>query len=369
MIRKILETDIAAETFLDDIVIHSKEPMQHLLDLKRVIGKLQSVGLSLNFEKCKFAQSKITYLGKVVSKEGIRVDKSRIEKFVYKTSKTRKDVQRLVGLINWFRLFIYKLSHKLHSITECLKMKKGLNWTQEQEEQVALLFEEIRKDTLLHFPIQGEKFVLQTDASEYALGSVLYQMGKVIGFFSRKLTDTEYHYTIQEKEALSVVNSLEYFRTIILGSEIVVKCDNRNLLFQKDDLRQKTQRWQLLVAEYNCTFERIDGKDNHTADYLSRCWSTFSDENEVWNIKEISEQQKADRLCQRLQESAKLSIKKINGVETLVDSKERLYLTPGQHEKLVKRIHLEFGHWGQQRLTKPSRDFGPVTNLMIRLKE
>ncbi|KAL0456485.1 UNVERIFIED_CONTAM: Transposon Tf2-11 polyprotein [Sesamum latifolium] len=81
-------------------------------------------------------------------------------------------------------------------------------------------------DPVLALPDMSKPFVVETDASDFALGGVLMQDGHPVAFESRKLKDVERRYSVHEKELLAVVHCLRLWRHYLLGSPFVVKTDN-----------------------------------------------------------------------------------------------------------------------------------------------
>ena len=94
-------------------------------------------------------------------------------------------------------------------------------------------FDEIKKvisqEVTLNYPDFSKTFEIFTDASDYQLGAVIMQAGKPLAFYSRKLNKAQCNYTVTEKELLSVVETLKEFRGILLGHEIIVYTDHKNL--------------------------------------------------------------------------------------------------------------------------------------------
>ena len=84
----------------------------------------------------------------------------------------------------------------------------------------------------MNHPNYSLPFELQTDASERAVGSVLLQKDKIIGFHSAKLSNAQRVYTIVEKELYGILLTLENFKPIIYGFPVIVMTDNRNLTIE-----------------------------------------------------------------------------------------------------------------------------------------
>lgn len=96
------------------------------------------------------------------------------------------------------------------------------------------------------------------------------QKNGVVEFYSYKMNNKQCCYSTMKKEILAVLISLKSFRKVILGCNIMVHIDNKNLLFQKKDYDKRLYRWFVLINEYNVKFRNINGLENIFADFLSR---------------------------------------------------------------------------------------------------
>ena len=142
-------------------------------------------------------------------------------------------------------------------------------WT--NVEQMA--FDKIKQivgcETLLSYPDLNLPFEIHTDARHTQLGAVISQKNKPIAFYSRKLQPAQRQYTTTEHELLSIIKTLKEFKNILLGQQIVVYTDHKNLTY-KNFNTEHVMRWRLLIKEFGPTIEYIKGPKNIIADVLSR---------------------------------------------------------------------------------------------------
>jgi hypothetical protein len=127
----------------------------------------------------------------------------------------------------------------------------------------------VRRETLLSYPDFNQPFEIHTDASNTQLGAVISQNNKPIAFYSRKLQPAQTRYTTTERELLSIVETLKEFKNILLGQQIVVYTDHKNLTY-KNFNTERVMRWRLLIEEFGPTIQYIKGPKNVIADALSR---------------------------------------------------------------------------------------------------
>lgn len=260
--------------FVDDILIFSKNEEEHCKHLKIVLDILQRNNLTIRLDKSAFFKYEVKFLGLIVNKNGIKPDRKQfiqLEKYI--EPKNKKQIMRLIGFLNWFRNFIPKLSEKIIPLTDMLKKQSKFKWDDEKKIIVKSILRVLDKETILAYPNINKPFILECDASSNALGSILYQEDKIIGYFSYKLKDYERNYTVMEREIYSIYLSLKHFRTLILGATIIVKTDNKNIIYKKEDITSRIARWQLLIDEYEPIINHIEGKHNNGSDFLSRCYA------------------------------------------------------------------------------------------------
>ncbi|KAG0439721.1 Retrovirus-related Pol polyprotein from transposon 17.6 [Dictyocoela muelleri] len=255
--------------YLDEILIHTKDINTHYKTLKKVLSIIRDNGISINFDKCNFLKIETKFLGHVIKKEGIRPDISRTLTLEKIKSKKKRDVQRMLRFINWYRAFLSNISARCNFLTEKAKKDIKFSWTETDQKKLDEKLEDIKRCSALYFPDKNKTFVLETDASDSEFGDRLTQDNKVFVFYSHKLSKTEFNYTVIENKIMSIVNSLRHFRYLIWNSKIIIRTDNKDLISRKD-LSSRAQRWKLQLEEYNYEFEFIPRKNNYNADLLSR---------------------------------------------------------------------------------------------------
>ena len=101
------------------------------------------------------------------------------------------------------------------------------------------------------------------------MGAVVSQGNKPIAFYSRKLNPAQTRYTTTEKELLSILETLKEFRNILLGQQIRVYTDHKNLTYKQFNT-DRVMRWRLIIEEFSPELAYVQGESNIVADALSR---------------------------------------------------------------------------------------------------
>ena len=127
----------------------------------------------------------------------------------------------------------------------------------------------ISEDVLLRFPDHSIPFEIFTDASNYQIGATIKQRNLPVAYFSKKLTPTQRRYSTIEQEMLAIVEVLKEYRIFLLGAEITIFTDHKNLL-SNATVNNRVFRWKQKIQEYGPTIKYIKGQHNIEADALSR---------------------------------------------------------------------------------------------------
>ena len=277
-------------TYLDDVIVFSEMPEEHLWRMRVVFDRLREHGLKLKPSKCDVFKSEINYLAHHVSRKGVLPSKKNLESIAQcPPPDTYTKVKSFVGLVGHYRCFIKgfaKIAAPLYDLTSGNNKDKKwehVNLSPEAREAFDCLKVACLQAPILAFPDFNKPFLLETDASERGLGVVLSQKqadGQYhpIAYASRVMNETEqrYHSNKQEFLALKWV-VMEQFHEYLSPygknrNEFVVRTDNNPLtyIFSSANLDAAGQWWVARLASYNFSLEYQKGKDNTVADFLSR---------------------------------------------------------------------------------------------------
>ena len=177
--------------------MYSKTFETHLDNLQEVFQRLKEANLKLNPKKCSLFSPKVSFLGHQVSHEGISTDPEKVQAIKeWPQQRNVKEVRQFVGLASYYRKFLCSFAticKPLHKLTEKDQPSVWSPETQSVFDTTKTLL--TTAPVLSYVDPKGNGFVLDTDASNVGLGSVLHQLQdgeeKVICYFSRCLTKAE----------------------------------------------------------------------------------------------------------------------------------------------------------------------------------
>ena len=182
-----------------------------------------------------------------------------------------------MGLANYYRRYIKgfaEIAKPLHKLTE---RNAPFKWTLVCENAFSTLLSKLTTTPVLAYPDFNQQFILDTDASNVAIGAVLSQIGDdgqehVIAYGSKLLTKGECQYSVTRRELLAVVVFTKYFRPYLLGRSFVLRTDHGSLqwLFNFKDPEGQVARWLEALQELNFEIVHRNGRSHNNADALSR---------------------------------------------------------------------------------------------------
>jgi hypothetical protein len=164
--------------FINDILVYSKSMGDHEGHLRVVLQRLRDHQLHAKFSKCEFWINEVSFLGHVISSEGIAVDPCKVRDVLdWEPPKSVHQVRSFLGLAGYYRRFIPNLSKISKPITELLKKGIKYVWSKECDEVFQTLKKLLITSPVLAQPDIAKPIDVYCDASGTGLGCVLMQEG------------------------------------------------------------------------------------------------------------------------------------------------------------------------------------------------
>ena len=301
--------------YIDDVIVIGKTVEEHLLNLDAVLTRLRDNNLKIKIIKCSFMCDSVKFLGHIISSKGLQTDPDKTRAVEHMPAPTDvTGVQQVLGLLNYYRSFIPDFANIAHALTKLLEKGRKFEWTAECQTAFDTLKRRLCTAPILAFPRFDRRFLLDTDASGYAISGVLSQTGDdskehPVAYFSRALSKTEQNYSTTRRELLAALESMEHFRIYLIGSRFLLRTDHASIqwLTRFRDANGQNARWQERLAEFDYEVQHRPGRHHSNADTLSRLCeiNTVTAENQ-WmpnTLKaELAVEQKADPIIRVLRQ-------------------------------------------------------------------
>jgi len=320
--------------------------------------------LELREDKCFFLQSRITYLGYVVDREGVRPDPAYVAAVTqFPTPKSIANVHSFIELVSYFRRFIENFSILAAPLYALLK--KGAQFKfGEKELQVF----ELLKNKLVQMPILAlyspkAETEIHCDASALGYGVILLQKQEdglmhPVFYYSKRTTEVEAKYHSYELECLALVYAVKRFHVYLNGIKFKVftDCESFKLTMNKKDLNPRIARWALLFQNYDFSIEHRAGSKMKHVDALSRNTNilvlTENTFEQTLSIKQI-EDRDIGKLKERLSKSEDKYFEMRNGLVYRKYKGELLFYVPSSMEaNVIRSAHEEYGHLGMEKTSE-----------------
>ena len=263
--------------YMDDILIFTDTLEQHRDIVRRILQILKDNHLCVKPEKCEIEQEEMEFLGVVVGKGQVRMDRGKVQAIKeWISPKNKKGLQSFLGFSNFYRRFIREFAKSSLSLTP-LTGKITWNWGPDQERAFREIIDKICEECILH-TIQDEgRLKIEVDGSGYAMGAVLLQLQddewRTLAFMSKTYNPAERNYHTEDRELLAIILAFRHWRQYLMGKETFeVWTDHENLtkFKQPQKISRRQARWVQEMSEFNFTIHHLKGRENIRADALSR---------------------------------------------------------------------------------------------------
>jgi len=231
-------------------------------------------------KKCSFGKSQIRFIGHIVGSGQITVIQDKVEAIrTMPLPTTKKALRSFIGMASFYRSFIPHFSELALPLTDMTGKKQPNNLCFNDWQKLAFerIKDELCNSAILYTPRYDRGFIIQCDASEYAVGGCLSQLNddgneQPVAFCSAKLTDVQKRWSVIEREAYACIFALNKFDVFVVASSIILYTDHNPLKFLVDTSPKssKLQRWAMSLSRYDITIRHKSGAMNSNADCLSR---------------------------------------------------------------------------------------------------
>ena len=292
-IQRIFKDLPAVRCFIDDGIIGGRSVEELYMNLRKVLEVLRDNKMVIKRSKLQFFQTSLKFLGHNISREGVSPQAEKVEAVrSWPIPLNKSELRSFLGLFQYYAGYVYNAADKAKPLHDLTKDDASVPASvQEWEEQSHLLkaFNDL-KYCLCHAPVlilpdyagarDGTRpFLVQTDASEAAMGGVIMQdQGKgyqPIAFGSKSFSPAETNYSVTERELLALVYfTTERWRHYLYGCSYQLQGDHRaliTLLTPGRAVNRRQARWIEVLQEQNVPqMEYVPGPKLSVPDALSR---------------------------------------------------------------------------------------------------
>ena len=230
--------------FLDDILIYSRTREEHLEHLRKVFQLLRENSLYAKESKCEFFAEEVKYLGHIISRDGIRMDREKVQAILeWLEPKNLEELQIFLGMSGFYRRFIRDYAKIAVPMTNQLKGKgKTFEWGEDQKKSMQKLKVAIATAPILYIVDPNKPFVVETDASNFAVGAVLTQEGRPIAFESKKLDHAQQNYSVYERQLYAIVHALKKWKHYLYGAKVMIVFDHESIKWLSNQTELKGRK-------------------------------------------------------------------------------------------------------------------------------
>ena len=273
-VRKAVQGLRGVTNLHDNLLIYSKNEVEHKEDLESVLQRCKDVGITLKLAKSTFAMSSIKWFGRNFNSNGVTADLGKIEDIVKEGRPNNiEDVRSLLMACQYNAKFSFD-NQSLGSYEEVtaplrkmLRKDAEFKWTNTEEEAYVKLMETISDPATLQPFDKERKINVVSDASELGIQASLYQeipqgyrekpTWVPVDHVSRALTDTETRYSPIERESLGLSWGMEQFRFYLVGGEFKSWTDHEPLLCIYNNRQKHTSK---RIAKHRDAVQDLDFK-------------------------------------------------------------------------------------------------------------
>ena len=211
--------------FIDDVMVATETEEGHDEIVEEVLRRLEENDLFVKPEKCVWKVREVGFLGVIIGEDRVKMEKEKVQGVIeWPVPKSVKDVQKFLGLANYYRWFVKdfaKIARPLHEMT---RKENKWSWGERQQKAFEELKERFMTEPVLVTPDLDKEMRVEADALDFATGGVLSmkcedEKWRPVAYISKSLNEAERNYEIHDKEMLAIIRCLEAWRHFLEGAK------------------------------------------------------------------------------------------------------------------------------------------------------
>ena len=245
-----------------------------------VVKMLVENDLYVKPEKCKWKVKKAGFLEVVIRPERIKIEEEKVKGVLdWPILKEVKDIQRFLGLANYYWQFINDFTVIARSLYDIVKKDQKWKQAERQKEAFRELKERFTKEPVLAALDLDKKIRMEVDILDYTIGEVLSmecedERQRPVAFLSKSLNKTERNYKIHNKEILAVIKELENWKYLLEGTkfkfEVWTNHKNLEYFMKVQKLNRRQAYWALYLSRFDFILKHVLETKIGKADRLSK---------------------------------------------------------------------------------------------------
>lgn len=371
-----------SENYIDDILIFSQSFEKHIEHIEKVLRAIINEGFRLKFKKCTFAETSVKYLGHIIGNNMVKPIKDNIISIMnFPAPKNQKNIRQFLGKINFYHEYIPNSSIILDPLHKLLRKNIQFIWSEECEKSFSDIKNILCSQPVLEIFDKDLPIIIYTDASLNGIGAILKQIQKdgkekPVGYFSKKLNDTQRRKKAIYLECLAIKEAIKYWQYWLIGRKFTVFSDHKPL--ENLNIRARTDEelgdLTFYLSQYDFNIKYIPGKNNTEADSLSRnpVLEDNDKDEEILKIVNLitldnikADQQKNDKI-----RKIKNKLIERNGILYKKNrNREKIILSEESSVKLIKEIHTEWCHLGINQMINKISPYYTAKSLTRNIKK
>ena len=214
ILRDLINTGEVA-VFMDNVLVETEEEEKHNEIVEEVLRRMEENDLYVKLEKCVWKVREINFLGLVMGSGGIKMQKEKVAGVLeWPRPKTVKEVQKFLGLANYYRQFIKDFTRIAELMHKLVRKNKKWKWGEEQEKAFEQLKQVFTMQPVLVAPDLDKEMRVEADTSEYTTEGVLLikyedEKWRPVAFISKSLNEVERNDEIHNREILAIIRCLD----------------------------------------------------------------------------------------------------------------------------------------------------------------